>query len=536
MARIFFAHIDALPPQDASSLTFSSDVSKSPEPQKGIMKNLVVIILCLAALGFGAFQLRQYSGIENFQTADQKADPPATPTPAPVLRAIDVDAMAARMKKHQDIYIKLRDESLQTYAKLHPVTSSYDKPAQTAIRLASYLWVWDDYYEEGLWDTYANYAAQALPKRLTAADEGDPLLNTVYDIEWLWSRDVHSAGDQTIAVTKTCSDKLEQTDYPAEFKYWGYANAIKNLAQARAYEKKSDALGKTFTLAPELADKTAHWYEELIKLRMPDDLLFAKGKALIHGLEDDEESLNLGWAVFDKSFAQYAPDSPARAALQGWYYIDYAWNARGSGYADTVSPDGWKLFGERLKKANDILETAYTNSDIKSVVAGNMITVELGQGEGRDQMEMWFQHAIADDPDDYTAYQNKLRYLLPRWYGSEQEMWNFGMECARTQNWSSKIPMILVEAWQYGFADNPKKYSMAEWWEPLEKVFHTYLEHYPESTIYRSKFAKYAAKSGHWKIAKEQFDILGDDWDRRTFKDDEYKTLLQMTASNLKSN
>ena len=536
MARNFFVNIDALPPQDASSLTFISDAARSPEPRKGIMKNFVIIILCLAALGFGAFQLRQYSGIETFQTADQKTEPPAAPTPAPVLRAIDVDAMAARMKKHQDIYIKLRDETLQAYAKLHPVASGYDKPAQTAIRLAAYLWVWDDYYQEGLWQTYANYADQSLPKHPTATDKGDPLINAVYDIEWIWSREKHSTKDENIAGFKKCADELEQTDYPIEFKYWDYANLARNLAQARAYEKKPDGLGKTFALVPEVTGKTSHWYEELIKSHTPDDLLFAKAKALIYGSRDDEESLNLIWAAFDKSFAQYAPDSPARAAIQGRYYIDSAWNARGSGEVNTVSPNGWKLFGERLQKASDVLETAYTNSDIKQSVSDNMLTVELGQGQGRDRMEMWFQRAVTDDSDDYTAYRNKLLYLLPRWYGSEQEMWNFGMECARTQNWSSKTPMILVEALQYGIEDNPQTYSMAEWWGPLEKVFLTYLEHYPESTIYRSKFAKYAAKSGHWKTAKEQFDILGSNWDRRTFTDDEYKTLLQTTVSSVKSN
>src|SRR5262249_36253856 len=49
----------------------------------------------------------------------------------------------------------------------------------------------------------------------------------------------------------------------------------------------------------------------------------------------------------------------ARVAL-ALAYLDYAADARGSGYANTVSDSGWKLFEERTDKAKRILKEAST--------------------------------------------------------------------------------------------------------------------------------------------------------------------------------
>ena len=78
--------------------------------------------------------------------------------------------------------------------------------------------------------------------------------------------------------------------------------------------------------------------------------------------------------------------------------------------------------------------------------------------------------------------------------------------------------------------------TLPQVWEPLEKVYREYLRHYPESTIYRSEFAKCAAQGGHWKIAKEQFDILGDEWDRGTFEGGEYKSFLESATRQANAN
>jgi hypothetical protein len=59
-------------------------------------------------------------------------------------------------------------------------------------------------------------------------------------------------------------------------------------------------------------------------------------------------------------WAKARPESiTARIAL-ALAYLDYAHDARGSGYADTVSESGWKLFKERTAEARRILKEAST--------------------------------------------------------------------------------------------------------------------------------------------------------------------------------
>jgi len=499
------------------------------------MKKIIVLVLCIAGLGFIGFRIFEYIQEQNAQTVEIKKPVHHVAAPKP-LRVLDVDALASRMKKHQDLYKQLRDDSLKVYAKLHPNPSQYDKPAQTAIRLAAYLWVWDDYYKEGLWKTYNDYACQSTPIHPTATTPEDSLINVFSDI-WCYSaRNRHPGNAKAVESLKKCVNNLEKSDYPAHFKYAGYANMVHCLSHIKMCEKKMDGVTKTNALIPEMVDKTGYWYGELIRIQIPDDILYAKGYSLLDDNQDEEETLTTLWAALDKKFLNYAPRGAARCALVGGYYTIYAWTARGSGWSNTVTDEGWRLMKERLIKAGNLLETAYPDSTLKTIIARKMITVVLGLQQGKELMETWYRRGIENDPNDYNIYAAKFNFLLPRWYGSPQELLTFGSECIKTENWAAKVPMIFISAISDLAEDNTKIYSMPQVWDPLEKVFREYLNHYPESTIYRSQFAKCAAQGGHWKIAKEQFDILGDEWDRETFSEIEYKSFLESANRQAKTN
>ena len=125
-----------------------------------------------------------------------------------------------------------------------------------------------------------------------------------------------------------------------------------------------------------------------------------------------------------------------RPALQGASNIEWAWAARGTGFSNEVVGEGWKFkFGDRLQIATGILEQAYARHPEAGFIDREMLSVELGQGQGRDRMELWFGRAIQADPDDFEAYRAKADYLAPKWYGSDEDVWNFGVECAKTENW-----------------------------------------------------------------------------------------------------
>ena len=81
-------------------------------------------------------------------------------------------------------------------------------------------------------------------------------------------------------------------------------------------------------------------------------------KPLLHATQQD-------WNTHMELVQRWASPRPksitARVALAE-SYVNYGWDARGHGYADTVSKSGWSLFEKRTAKAGQILKQASTLS------------------------------------------------------------------------------------------------------------------------------------------------------------------------------
>jgi hypothetical protein len=248
--------------------------------------------------------------------------------------------------------------------------------------------------------------------------------------------------------------------------------------------------------------------------------------------------------LFDKVNAeleQAAPGSSAVLTYQGVFYIRWAWDARGSGFANTVTQDGWQLFGQRLVMAETALEKAWELDPSNAEAATNMLTVELGQGKGRPRMEQWFKRALAADPDNMTACQHKLYYLEPKWHGSPEEMLEFGRECLKGGNWNAGFPFILVHAHEalsrYNRNDPDAYFKQPGVWPDIKSVYTPYLDMYPDATHQRSQLALYACRCGQWADANRQFVQLGDKIDLQVFQNQtNFDRLRKEAASKAKPN
>jgi len=81
---------------------------------------------------------------------------------------------------------------------------------------------------------------------------------------------------------------------------------------------------------------------------------FYQGLAKPEGGNDDSDAT---WQHHVKALANWLKASPHSTAAHialAEGYSDYAWNARGTGYADTVTDRGWKEFYERLARAASV--------------------------------------------------------------------------------------------------------------------------------------------------------------------------------------
>ena len=208
------------------------------------------------------------------------------------------------------------------------------------------------------------------------------------------------------------------------------------------------------------------------------------------------------------------PAEPTLYLLKGWLYCDYAWEARGSGWADSVTSGGWAGFEKRLEIAEQALDKAWKLDPTDARIARWMITVELGQGRGRDRMEQWFQRAMALNTNYYDACHAKLYYLEPKWYGSREDMFEFASECLRSDTWGANVPLIVLDAHD-SVARSMDKSSQAEYWKrpevwkDVKEAFEKFFRLNPGKTGWHHNYALYAYRAEQWDELNRQLKLLG---------------------------
>jgi hypothetical protein len=236
---------------------------------------------------------------------------------------------------------------------------------------------------------------------------------------------------------------------------------------------------------------------------------------------DRQVSYRRAAAALDKAGV---PES-FRLLARGDFYIIYAWDARGSGLAATVTEEGWRLFGERLREAEDALTRSWELDRTNAPAARLMITVAMGLQYPRRDMEVWFRRAMTADPDCVEACTAKLTFLEPKWGGSEEAVLTFARECARTKDLEGGLPFVLVLAHRTlaGYrADRAAYYRQdPSVWQDFQAVCEGYLEKYPDSHYDRTSYARHAYNCGRFREAHRQFEQLGGRYWRPAFVNDE---------------
>lgn len=101
------------------------------------------------------------------------------------------------------------------------------------------------------------------------------------------------------------------------------------------------------------------------------------------------------------------------------FMTSYAWKARGSGWANSVNEEGWKVFGDRLSAAQKILTDAREMQPRCPMWWRVEMTVALGGGWDRSQEARLLAEAKKFFPQFYGYDTAHAYFLLPRWNGEE---------------------------------------------------------------------------------------------------------------------
>lgn len=421
---------------------------------------------------------------------------------------------AARMRRQ-----KLIDEesewnlrtALDAYEKAGKHDPKWDDNAREGIRLICAV---PDNMERGVTmeDIVALRAARGPLEKAQKAGCNDPFVMYLLAISL---QHTSSDDDRAWSLLQHAADEMYPTKYPAYRKIRAAARCYKvELAMAT-----QDAMQRHLNHFDPPVNATLSAMRAVTSDLWPRCCKDGAPQEALYNLATDILEVNSNFGpLFEPVYKSMVPAaqkvlSPALAlSLEGTFEVAFAWQARGGGFANTVTDEGQKLFAERLAKAQDALQKAYQLDPNSPHAPIKMITVEMGEGNGRAAMEKWFERAMAADPDSYQACVNKLNFLLPRWYGSDKEMLAFGRECYKTGNWRGRIPLMLMTAHINIMQDVDALAYVRQpaFWRDAQSVYVPYLRGAPDDLRARSSYCACACMTQHWTIANQQFNILGD--------------------------
>ena len=269
-----------------------------------------------------------------------------------------------------------------------------------------------------------------------------------------------------------------------------------------------------------------------------DERKFASLEKITTGLRDARTGFYNGWPLIhvfyeklsfstpdDKVWSRYIglledwqaayPDSPTPRIALANLYRDYAWQARGSGYADTVTADGWKLFDERLKKAQALLDEARALKTQDAEACYSQVIVAKGLGLPREKMEDAFNRGVEIDPDFTPLYSAKAEYLLPRWHGADGDWQAFATEAAdkRKGDDGDILYMFIVRSVAYTEGDDLFTDARLSY-ERMKRGFLASRSRYPGNRFELNSFCYFASIAKDRPTAAKMFTLIGERYDR----------------------
>ena len=200
-------------------------------------------------------------------------------------------------------------------------------------------------------------------------------------------------------------------------------------------------------------------------------------------------------------------------------YTNYAWEARGRGYANQVTAEGWNQFGHGVQAAREILEQASGLKEKCPQWYRSMQSVALAQGWSLKDETALLQKAVAFEADYYYYYQGHARYLLPKWHGEPGDVERFAEQAA------NRIGGARGDAVYYKIAAEVTcecEGAPTLSWPRIQKGFAALKGQYGTSAPLLNDYARMAVHYRDAAVAKQTFLKIGDDWDPGVWGTEEF--------------
>jgi len=215
-----------------------------------------------------------------------------------------------------------------------------------------------------------------------------------------------------------------------------------------------------------------------------------------------------------KTWMARFPHSKVAPGVTGLAWTDFAWKARGTGFAPSVTREGWRLFEDRLKGGRAILESAPAEAR-SPLWYSAMQTVALGQGWAREAYDNLFAQALANEPRYQNFYFRKAYYLQPRWHGVEGESEAFAATAADALGGEAGDQVFALVMLNLSAYDSVKEWRKAHArdWPRMKRGLASLRKEFGTGLHLENLCLKAAGYAGDLDFARGSAEVVGDHMD-----------------------
>lgn len=219
-----------------------------------------------------------------------------------------------------------------------------------------------------------------------------------------------------------------------------------------------------------------------------------------------------------KEWVAHNPQSITAHVALAQAYLSYGWKARGHGYADSVSDQGWQNFEGRSDLALAELKSAAHLPERCPHWFLVMMEVAVAQGWSKAAASGLLQESLSYEPGYYHVYRQFAVYLQGKWYGAPGEAEAFAEWIAKKLDGEEgRFVYFEIASLLNCGCKNTTQMAKLSW--PRIKEGYAAMEHsYGTSSVKMNRFAYMTYISGDKVAAKEIFNQIGDKWDQETWR------------------
>jgi hypothetical protein len=215
-------------------------------------------------------------------------------------------------------------------------------------------------------------------------------------------------------------------------------------------------------------------------------------------------------------WAASSPDSatPQIALAQAW--LRFAWKARGHGNSNTVTPEGWSLFADRVLSARATLDRSAALGQSSPHWYLVMQGVATTQQWSRAEFDALAARALSQEPGYYYFAVSESNYLLPKWYGKVGDTERYATEVADRIGGDEGDAVYF----QIAAAINCCKRTQAPdlSWVRVQRGYAAVDSLYGATNHERNVMAYLALSNGDDATAQRLFARIGNDWSEAVWK------------------